>query len=280
MTVAVPDGAVEALHVVFTAGDQRFAVSHLVVREMIRPPGVVPLPGVGPEVLGLVNLRGAVLGLVDLRKALGQASAVEEMRALQADLDTYEGHHRAWIDELEASVREGREFRLTTDPHACAFGRWYDAFSTENVMLQQRLASFDEPHRQIHALACRVGKLVQAGRVPEAQAVIEEGRWGILGTMSSLFREARQAVEQARKEIAIVLSDLGGPVDSLALLVDTVESIESLTLREDGMREVACHPLLGGIATDSKDRLVLVLEPAALGRSLEGVRTRGGDHGA
>ncbi len=259
------DPATESsLYVVFTAAGQRYAVRHEAVLEMVQPPKVVPLPGAGRGVLGLINLRGKVLGLVDFRIALGQPSAASELKQLLDDFDIYRKHHTDWVDELEASIREGRAFRLTTDPHACAFGRWFDNFSSDNVVLHEYLQAFDEPHQQIHALAKRVLARAESGDVEGALAEIAAARNGVLATMLNLFTDVKAAVTATHREIAIVMPGEGAPV---AVLVDSVDSIEPLAQRDDAeLGESAYHPLLAGIATDDEDELVLLVDDRAIVR--------------
>ncbi|MCB9668091.1 MAG: chemotaxis protein CheW [Alphaproteobacteria bacterium] len=251
-----------SLYVVFTAGGQRYAVRHEAVVEMVQPPSVVPLPGAGRGVLGLINLRGKVLGLVDFRLALGQRSSQEEMQALIQDLHTFEKHHLDWVDELEASVRDQRPFRLTTDPHACAFGRWFDAFRSDNVVLHQHLQAFSEPHQAVHAVAKKVVAHVEAGEADKAIEVIGKARTTVLATMLTLFRQTRAAIAETRREIAIVMPGGGSMV---AVLVDSVEAIGGLTMQDDSeLGEAAHHPLLCGVATDANDDLVLLVDADAV----------------
>lgn len=279
MTLTVSQIGSQTLYVVFTAGGQRYAVVNGAVREMVQPPPVVPIPGAGPEVRGLINLRGSVMRLMDFRTALGQPSAEQEANALLAELDTYEGHHRSWVDELEASVTERRPFTLTTDPTACAFGRWYATFETDNVMLAQQLASFDEPHRRVHALADEVGQLVAAGRHDEARTLVTSARSGVLSMMILLFQRTRDVVRQARRDIAMVMRDEGSN-RAFAVLVDSVESIEALQPHDEDLEGAASHPLLNGVAIDGEDRLVLLMDPAGVVSWLDRVSPGGKAHGA
>lgn len=250
------------LFVVFTAAGQRYAVRHEAVLEMVQPPTVVPLPGAGLGVMGLINLRGKVLGLVDFRVAIGLQSAHEEIDALTDELATYEQAHKDWLDELEAAVRQQRQFRLATDPNLCAFGRWFNNFKTDNVVLHQFLQGFDEPHRRIHALADIVLKQAAAGDVEGAIDRIEQARLHELAAMLRLFQETKAAVAATRREIAIVVPGEGSLV---AVLVDSVESIEALNIREDAdLGDGGRHPLLRGVATSSDDELVLLVDDSAI----------------
>jgi purine-binding chemotaxis protein CheW len=104
------------------------------MREMLKMPEVSEVPG-AHSIRGGINLRGRFCAMMQLR----------------------EQDHRKWLLELEASVQEHRSFLMTTDPHKCAFGKWYDNYHADNAWLAALLKKVDGPHRQIHAVAadCR-----------------------------------------------------------------------------------------------------------------------------
>jgi purine-binding chemotaxis protein CheW len=55
----------------FTLGHESYAVELLMVKEVIIPPEMTPIPKAPSFVCGLMNLRGIVLSVIDLRKKLG-----------------------------------------------------------------------------------------------------------------------------------------------------------------------------------------------------------------
>ena len=57
----------------FRVGDELYALELSAVREVIVPPLVVPVPGAGPEVVGVINLRGNVVTVMNSRTMLGLA---------------------------------------------------------------------------------------------------------------------------------------------------------------------------------------------------------------
>jgi purine-binding chemotaxis protein CheW len=76
--VAADEGAtVEAAPqwVVFACDAHRFAVPLERIREIIAPPGYTRLPGCGPEVCGLIALRGRIITVLDFAAASGFAPA-------------------------------------------------------------------------------------------------------------------------------------------------------------------------------------------------------------
>lgn len=250
------------LYVVFQAAGQPYALPHHAVVEMVQPPPVVPIPGTGSAVRGVVNLRGHVLGLLDLRRALGLPSAQAENQKLLSELAQREKEHRAWLAELEAAVREERDFQLTLDPHACAFGRWFDGFETQQVMLAQVVERMGPPHLRIHAVASTVMEASRAGDKERALQIIETTRHGDLAQLIELFGETRDVLVSMQREIAVVVQ--APEQGNIALLVDSVEAIDTLEPQTGEDAYASASPLLQGVATNRGDELVLLLDPGEL----------------
>jgi chemotaxis signal transduction protein len=112
---------------------QPFALPAQALREIVPMPGVAAIPRLPPCVRGVVSLRGEVLTLLDLRMRLGMSSRLRETADFCDLVQRREDDHRRWLAELSASVLERRPFLLTLDPHQCAFGRWYDAYRSDDV---------------------------------------------------------------------------------------------------------------------------------------------------
>jgi purine-binding chemotaxis protein CheW len=73
----VPAGAASAADllevVLFTLGNERYALETRFVREVIRLTDLTPLPGAPDFLAGVTNLRGQILAVIDLRKFFGVA---------------------------------------------------------------------------------------------------------------------------------------------------------------------------------------------------------------
>ena len=188
-----------------------------------------------------------------------------EEAKLAALLYSRDEDHRRWVDELEACVREGRTFGLPLDPHACAFGQWYDSYRAPNLVLESNLRHLQEPHAALHALGEEVVARAAAGQADEALQRIGSARDTICQRLRGLFAEARELVRDTSREIAIVHDD---GVRSVGFTVDSVESVE--VLAPDAIEEVptiglAGTGLLTGTARLSRgDRLALVLNAPAV----------------
>lgn len=61
-------------YLVFSAGEETYAIPLLSVREVVAYPKTTPIPYTPPHFVGLMNLRGQVLSVVDLVTKLGVKS--------------------------------------------------------------------------------------------------------------------------------------------------------------------------------------------------------------
>jgi len=211
--------------VVFQIREGLYAVGSEYVREIVSLPRVTEVPGVPPEVRGVINLRGNVMQLIDLRMKLGLPSAKAELDGLVQLLRDREKDHQNWLTELESCVREHRPFKLARDPHACKFGQWYDGFQTDHSLLRMALKKMDEPHRMIHATADEALQQAEKGDEAGALALLSARRQGELAKLAKLFEETRQLICEHQRELAVVL---GAGDERLAISIDRIESVERI----------------------------------------------------
>ena len=202
---------------------QLFAIPTQDMREIIMPKETARVPNVPEYILGVVNIRGAVMPLLDLRKRIGLPSAGEEMEQFCALMEQREQDHRKWLAELEASVNERRSFGLTTDPHKCAFGKWYDVYRSDDSWIAAQLRKFDAPHQEIHGIGVEVSRLVSQNAYAEAEQLVTRTRQGDLSKMLKLFAELKELVRHSSRGVGIILKHDGKP---FAVSVDVALSIE------------------------------------------------------
>lgn len=205
--------------------NQMFAVAAQDLREMLILPEVAAVPNAPDYIRGVINLRGRVMPLVDIRKRLGMVSAAEEISSFCELMVQREQDHRNWLNELAASVEERRPFKLTTDPHRCAFGKWYDTYRPENGWVAALLKKFDEPHQKIHAVGVEVETLKAGNEYAKVAKLIENTRATVLASMIKLFADLRTLVQESHREIALVLTAAG---NTFAASIDSAVSIEKL----------------------------------------------------
>jgi len=202
---------------------QNAAVHSSVVRELVIQPDVTPVPRMPDYIRGVMNWRGKIIPNIDLRLRLGMPCAQQELSELAGMITARAADHMAWMEELYRSVEERRPFTLTTDPHACAFGRWYDSFTTSNLTVAALLRKMDTPHKAIHALAVRVENLKADGKFEEAQRLVDSCRETTLTRLLDLFTHFEEAIMENHRPVAIIVNTCG---TLAALTVDRVESVE------------------------------------------------------
>lgn len=217
---------------------QLVAVHAAGVRELSVQPEFTPVPRAPEWIRGVMNWRGKIIPCVDLRRRLALPDAMAEINELCGIMTARAADHLAWLEELARSVEERRPFGLTTDPHAYAFGRWYDNFRTDNLIVAGLLRKMDAPHKAIHATGVRVEQLKAEGKFDEAARLIDSHRNTTLQRLLDLFVGFETAVKDSYRPVAIVLETCGM---LLALLADSIEAVETLdpstfeTLEEKGV---------------------------------------------
>lgn len=101
--------------VVFLLGSQYFAINVDKTREILRWPGVRPVPQTHPSMRGITTIRGEVIPLIDLRVYLGVDSEIEleESKLIVAEfnrmklgfvVDAVDRIYRIKSEELDASL--------------------------------------------------------------------------------------------------------------------------------------------------------------------------------
>ncbi len=244
--------------------DRLFGLDIRAVQEMFELPSLTPLPRVSERIRGVINLRGRVVPVIDLRITLGYPPLQNEIDELCEHLDQRQADHNKWLNELEASVREQRPFKLQTDPHKCAFGRWYDTYETSNRQVMVFLERFDGPHKRIHGIAQKTTELVAEGKADEAQEIIERTRNGDLAVMNQLFQQLREMVRSSTREVAVLLKQ---GEDEFAVSVDevlAVEDLEEIDDRNAVLESCSAEKFAAGIAKRSEGELVIKLNAGYL----------------
>jgi len=208
----------------FEIANQKYAIHIANITGLYQVGDIVKLPDEQEYIRGLIKINNEPIKLIDTRVRLGFEALVLEIEALVNMLKQREQEHKDWLSELELSINENREFRLTTDPHACNFGKWYDSYSTNNEMIANLLKRFDTPHKQIHEIAERARSLVNSGKREDALTLIAQTKDNELKLMISLFSRLYQMIYENSREISIII-DTGE--EQVALAADRIENIHN-----------------------------------------------------
>lgn len=253
--------------VVATIDGRSVAIPALDVLEMLPMPPVTFMPGLPPNLRGVLNIRGGVMPLIDLRRLFGMPTSGQARDQLLEVLAGRRKDHEDWLAELDACVREGRPFTKATDPTQCAFGKWHAAFETSHPQLRMLLDEFVEPHTAIHALAHRALSAAEADGKEAGLKVVDHGRKTVYRRMIDLFDRANGAVSQAFTEIAIVVNSGDRP---FAFSVDAIDALHKIDVAGGsdllGMspEDVARHGVRGVGHSKTDKRVVLLLDARVL----------------
>lgn len=213
---------------VFTADKVQYGVSYVDLVSVIDLPRAVAVPGVPPGVRGVIAFRGSSIPVVDLRVCFGAASRLAETDELLATMAARKQDHINWLQKLKEEVHGGKPISVQTNPHLCAFGKWYDHFRSDNHNLDEYMRRFDVPHQWIHTVAVDAAELIGQGKIEAAKELVHRAERGVLELLLELFDGIAGVVQRYLKEYALVFQ-LGGK--TLAMAADDINffgTLESL----------------------------------------------------
>lgn len=237
-----------------------YAISSNAVLSLNQMTEATPLPKAPQEIRGIISFRSRLIELLDLRTLLNLKSIPQELEEFNTMINQRFEDHKNWINTLEKCTIEGTTFSLTTDPHQCAFGKWYDNYNPDNanVMFVSAFQKFDTPHKATHQIGIKVAKLLEEGQKKEALKIINETKDTELKQMFKLFDDIKTAFKESRKETTVVI---GTENKCLGLAVDQITAIENLSeFDEELLKEaLTSTDIISGTAKRKDDSVVLIL---------------------
>lgn len=183
---------------------------------------------------GIIHSRGNVVPIINLRAALGLKTMEQEQEAFEEMLEQRKNEHIQWVQEMERCLLEEDKFHLATDPHKCAFGKWYDTYHTENQTIAFHLRKIDEPHRKLHNTAhlafecprecedCERDKCLRDQLKEDAQTY--------MNIVVTLLDETKTIFRENARTMCIIVKDKNNAM--LGLLADEVLSVEPLAVKD------------------------------------------------
>jgi len=225
--------------IVFQVNKAFYSLPSQNVIAIIKELKITKLPQMPLYVKGIVRYREELFKIFDMRSIIGAGTKGAEIAEFNAIMDQRQQDHINWIQALENSVENNTSFTLATDPHKCAFGKWYDSFLTEDLKLKTILDKFSTPHDKIHAIAKVVGTHLERGEYNEAKEIINRTRTFELKQMLNLFPMVKEAYQKSNNGYLILLkigdSKYGIAVDNVSS-VESVEEVDSDSI-ENGLLE-------------------------------------------
>ncbi|MBF0613647.1 MAG: hypothetical protein G8237_00850 [Magnetococcales bacterium] len=196
-------------YLVFTLNQRRYGVAHHAVMSILDLPGYTVMPGMPPEVRGLMVYQGESIPLFDLRVCFGESTRLQETQELVQTMLLRKQDHINWVLQLKQEVFGNKPITVQMNPDLCAFGQWYKTFKTDNLNLNAHMQYFDDPHRQIHQVAVDAARLLEAGRADEARHLIHMTEGGLLMRLIELFDGVKEQIRLYLLEYVIVFN-VGG----------------------------------------------------------------------
>lgn len=183
---------------------------------------------------GIIHSRGNVIPIINLRPALGLKSLKEEQDAFDEMLEQRKNDHIHWVQEMERCLLEDDTFRLTTDPHKCAFGKWYDSYQTNNQSIAFHLRKIDEPHKKLHETAHLAFECPRECDDCEREKCLrdqlKEDAHTYKDIVVKLLDEAKTLFRENARTMCVIVKD--NKSTFLGLLVDEVLAVETITLKD------------------------------------------------
>lgn len=237
-----------------------YAVSCENVLSLYQVDKITSLPKSPNEIRGVVKFRDQIIQLVDIRKILNVKGIDEDIREFEELMEARRNDHIKWLNTLDDCVKNEKEFTLTTNPHKCAFGKWYDTYRSNNtnLMFLMTFARFNNPHLEIHAIGDKAKELIDKNDRKGAIALVEATRNTVLMKMMMLFDEIKQAYRESKREILVIIGDT---TRSIGIAVDEIVAIEHLSeLDEDMLKStITKTEYLMGTGKRKDDSVVFLL---------------------
>ncbi len=224
-------------YLVIQVADTRYAIKLEPIREIVIVPKVTPVPESRDFIRGVIKLRKNIITLIDTRKRLGKQSLEEMDKALLDMLKQREAEHIEWVQTLITSIEKDTEFTLTTDPHACNFGKWYDSYKTDNIGLSIYLKQFDLPHKRVHGVATRAIHEKKMNGAEAALKVIDDVRERELKQLQLLFDGMQDTVRESHRELAIVIERNESLIAITADNVSNIFNFDEESLQQSEMKD-------------------------------------------
>ena len=252
----------------FWVGEQMLAVPvHNVLSVTQNLADLKPTPLKGRGLLGATRYRGKPVAIYDLAAMFDIVSGGQYKTELLDILHAREQDHLDWLDALEESIRTDAPFTKARDPHQCAFGKWYDSFTTRDAAFAEILERFDEPHRQIHALADELLELKARGNTDEALHRLEIARNTVLRRLRKTFHHARIQLKESIRDVVLNLTT-DGETPLVGLKIDEINDVityprERLLPLSDVGLPMAAHTerLFTGYLSNDKGEDCLLIDP-------------------
>ena len=215
--------------IVFKVGKMTCAVDGASVISIQRMEEFTLTPHTPDEIFGSINFRNQVISILDLRTVFGLPTRIKEYSDFIKMLDQRKQDHIKWVNTLKESVKNNTPFPLATNPHQCAFGKWYDKYSNPNKKIMFHLDRIRDPHNKLHYAALDVAKIQEKDcseqeKNEQIQNILRQVESEYMATVVGLLDSAKTIFKDIYQTMLIVLDD----VEPIAVAVDEVIAVTNL----------------------------------------------------
>lgn len=253
-------------YIVFKINEGLYCVNSKNISTILQLPDYQTLPEAPPFMTGIFKYRNTIVEMLDIRTLFHIPTLKQAYLAFVRMLDDRKQDHINWVLELERSLKAGEKFTLATDPHKCAFGKWYDAYPFGDDATSFHMRKIEEPHRRLHEAADTAAKCSRdcafCTKTECVQNVLERVKKESMQQILRLLDETKEVFHATFYHEMVLLLENSG----LGIVVDEVLSVENLT-EADGwgtLRAFRASPLISGIKkSDRISGLILELDFSA-----------------
>ncbi len=157
----------------------------------------------GFAVILVIGLILGIMGLVSTRLLTGMSHELYEMEETASGIATVLNAHNTWRQGLTEAVLEGKEFKGSLDPNACALGQWKNTQAAQNItdpIFLDLLKKMEEPHAYIHSEASVIVELIKSGRLEAAKRDLVDNILPRTAEVISLLTEMNNHYTSLREE--------------------------------------------------------------------------------
>ncbi len=222
---------------------------------LVPPNNLTSVPNAPQEYRGITNIRGEVYPIIDMRKLFGYPTLDKECEDFTTMLEERERDHINWANELKRSVEANEDFKLTTDPHKCQFGIWFDDFKKNPHNADYALHKIEAPHESLHKIADEIALVRKQPDSAEKNHKLNE----LMNTVFdqyvpeivNIMDESKRRYKSFFRETMVTFnSDMG----NTAIVVDKVLAVDKITpvSGRANMERIFSSPFFTGVARNSR----------------------------
>ncbi len=191
---------------------------------------IIDVPDIQEYIRGLINLRGSIIPLIDLKKLFKEDSLDKIVADYSEMIGARKQDHINWVNELDRCIENGEQFKLATDPHKCAFGKWFYSYKPENNTIGFHIKKIEEPHRLLHEAAEEYNNCnkdhANCQREECLKDVLQRVKEEYMPEVVRILDDSISVLKNNLKEMIIVLEH---DHFKAGIIVDSVLSIETIS---------------------------------------------------